>query len=692
MIQQDRNYQKNPITRIENLDGTMVLGMCPNSGKTVVTILGIDAYLKKNPTERWLIIAHSTNVIKKNFTDSLTDMTPYISFTWSTDVSDNSQVHVIITANEPHVTQKYNNVVVDEAHENYIANKQSKEQVQRLIKKIGAKNQLLLTGTPSKFINEGGYDIEIVSLLDMPKDYMSTLGIELIETRYNWRSEYTRGNSLRDSAFGGMVESEKAMESITLEILKKIKHGLTAQEFNRVKTLKRLRGDAKSIMSELFGKIMKRTMFVCGSVPQADDVNLILNNNGVSSYVSHYESDTSSELFDNFKEGKFSVLVVVNRGRLGYSDNELYNIVDMSGTHNPDLIYQMFARVLRGKPSQQKFYYKVTTQEPGMRSLTHMCTCAALMLTDRKFLSTFNGKNFNGMKIPIISSTKTPSIAPGKRSVSKVSDKLKLPEFTNDIVDFMRNVIADSDKPTSVYKMTSIGEVRKMLGNIKQLPKGHWTKERCIEEAKKYNKPYNLNKENRVVFEIMRYNRWMHEVWSGFIYRDSGVKTDMHRAISLLELRECKTLGEFSKKYPRPYKMFVKDNQDIKDKYFPNRRVMVNATTKGNTYWTKEKCTEVAKLCSSRYDFEKKYKTAKLKMASQWPDLFNEIFPNSVKKTSWTKEKIIEVAKDCSHRDDMRKKHPQAYTVMTKSYPDLSEKIFGKKIMGKNKNNRLGLK
>ena len=39
-------------------------------------------------------------------------------------------------------------------------------------------------------------------------------------------------------------------------------------------------------------------------------------------------------------------------------------------------------------------------------------------------------------------------------------------------------------------------------------------------------------------------------------------------------------------------------------------------------------------------------------MASQWPDLFNQIFPNSVRKTSWTKERIIEVAKDCSHRED----------------------------------------
>jgi superfamily II DNA or RNA helicase len=688
---QNRNYQKNPITRIENLGGTLVLGMCPNSGKTVVTILGIDAYLKKNPKERWLVVAHSTNVIKKNFTDSLRDLKNDISFTWSTDLSDDSQVHVIITANEPHVTQKYNNVVVDEAHENYLANKQSKEQVQRLIKKIGAKNQLLLTGTPSKFINEGGYNIEIVSLLDMPKDYMSTLGVELIETRYNWRGEYTRGGSLRESAFGSMVDSERAMESITLEILKKIKHGLTAQEFNKVKTLKRIKGGAKSIMVDLFGKIMKRTMFVCGSISQADDVNLILNNNGVSSYVSHSESDESSELFDNFKDGKFNVLVVVNRGRLGYSDNDLYNIVDMSGTHNPDLIYQMFARVLRGTPKQQKFYYKVTTQEPGMRSLTHMSTCAALMLTDKNFLSTFNGKNFNGMKIPMIASTKTPSIAPGKKSVSKPSDKLRLPEFTNDIVDFMRNVIADNDKPTSVYKMTSIGDVRKMLGDMKQHSAGHWSKERCIEEAKKYSKPYDLHRENRVVYQIMRENKWMDEVWPGFVYKVYAEKVSIERTISLLEKGECKSLSEFSKKYNKPYHL-IKDNEEIKDKYFPNRRVSVNSKKNGRVYWTKEKCIEASKECSSRYDMEKKYKTAINSLRTKWPEELDKLFPNPGRKTKWTKEEIVKVAKKCSHREDMRQKYKQAYAIMNKSYIGLSEELFGKKNLGLNRNNRLNIR
>ena len=689
----ERNHQKKPITRVENLDGTLVLGICPNGGKTIITILGMEKYLKKNPKHKILILAHSTNVIRDNFIEGLTDCSSSITFTWSKDLSDNSQVHVALPANFDKITKKYDMVVVDEAHENYLTSRSSKGQVQQIIKKVGAKNQLLLTGTPSKFISEGGYDIEFISLLEMPLEYMSTLGIELIETRYNWKDKYMRTGNLREEAFSDKSETDKAIEQITMSIFNKIKGNLTAKQFNAIRTISKAQGHAKSIMAQLFNKTLKRTIFICGSIPQSNDVNEILNNNGVSSYVSHSEAD-DDDMFKRFKNNEFNVLVVVRRGRLGYSDNGLYNIIDMSGTHNPDLIYQMFARVLRGTPSQQKYYYKVTTQEPGMRSLTHMSTCAALMLTDMEFLSTFNGKNFNGIKIPVISTPRVSEPTPKKNSVKKEADKIQLPQFKNDIINFMKNVIADKDKAVSVYKMTTIAEVKRLLEinkNTPAVPSGYWNKERCIEEAKKYAKPYDLNSENRTVYQIMRDNKWMHEVWSNFIYRDAPDSITMDKVIELLELREFKQINKFAKKYPRPY-FYIKNNEDIKSKYFPSRRVVANTTTKGSTFWTKEKCIEVAKLCSSRYDFEKKYKTAKVKMASQWPDLLNEIFPNPGKKTTWTKNKIIEVANNCSHREDMREKHQQAYTVMTKSYPDLADEIFGKKLSGKNRDNRLNFR
>jgi superfamily II DNA or RNA helicase len=639
MKKQNRNYQKNPIQKIINLNGRLVLAMCPNSGKTIVSILGIDGYLKKNSKHKVLILAHSTNVIKKNFTDSLKDMSEYISFTWSDDLLDDSQVHVAIPAQYSKIKSKYDLVVVDEAHENYLVHNTNKGQVQSIIEQIGAKNELLLTGTPSKFILKGGYDIIIVSLLDMDTKYMATLGIELIQTKYNWKGKYLKSGNLNQDAYGDLSDAENAMSDITLSIISKIKKNLSAEEFNSIRVLPRVRGAYKSVMSNLFNKILKKTMFVCGTINQADDVNRILNNNGVQSFVSHSEGDESSDLFNQFKNNQFNVLVVVNRGRLGYSDDDLYNIVDMSGTHNPDLIYQMFARVLRGKPSQKKFYYKLTTQEAGMKDLTHLTTCAALMLTDRNYISVFNGSNFNGIKIPVIKNTetKTYKTKAGKTRKKQV-DKITLPEFTNDIVDFMRNIIADSDKKTSVYKMTSINEIKRTLKiseHNRQAPQSGWTKEACLLEGKKYKIPYELNKANRTVYQMLRDNRWMHEVYPHFKYRKiNNDELTMEKVIEILEKREFTKLKDLNEYNSGLYNI-VSNNKELRNKYFPNSRIIrKDSKNKNGVYWTKERCIKAAKECSSRYQLEKTYKTAKVKLTEKWPDELDKIFPKKIKQKS----------------------------------------------------------
>jgi superfamily II DNA or RNA helicase len=658
-----RNYQLKSIEKIKNLKGKLVLAMCPNGGKTVTTIIGLMEYLKNNPDHKILILAHSTNVIKQNFMTSLVEFSKYITFTWSDDLSDESQVHVALPAQYNKITQKYNLVVVDEAHENYLTSKNSVGQVRNIIKQIGAKNELLLTGTPSKFISEGGYDIDFVALLDMSSKNISNLSIELIETSYNWKNNYY-GYEVKSESYNDELTKE-AMRDITNSIINKIKYRLSADEFNKIRTWNRISGGFKSIMGEVFGNLIDKTIIVCGSVKQANDVNEILNEDHKSpiSYVSHSDNDVDSEVFESFKSNDFKVLVVVRRGRLGYSDDNLYNIIDMSGTHNPDLIYQMFARVLRGNPSMNKFYYKLTTKESGMKDLTHMATSAALMLIHKDFLSTFNGKNFNGIKIPVIkkSQTITTKNKSGKTK-SKVVDKLILPEFTNDVVSFMRNVIADADKPTAVYKMVTIGEVKRGL-NIQNniYPAGYWTKERCIEEAKKYKTSSELHISNRTVYQTMRDQKFIHEVFTDWIYKNhesrlkskSQSECTFERTISLLEKKEFDKISDFSKKYPRPYKMFIKDNDEIKDKYFPNRKI--------NKYEISlDECIDIAKSCKSRYDMEKNFRNHYKRLKDNLPAEIDKIFGDkkNIKgvRKSLSKEKVIEIAKNCKSRIELSTK------------------------------------
>jgi hypothetical protein len=271
------------------------------------------------------------------------------------------------------------------------------------------------------------------------------------------------------------IETEKTLESILLKLIDRVRLGLNAEEFNNPGLVAKLKSWAYTY------KKLGKTIIICRSIKQAADVNEILRVNGVNSMVSDSETDKDSSQIVNFKNNEFDVLIVVDRARLGYSDNDLYNIIDMSGTHNPNVIYQIFARVLRGTPDMQKYYLKVTTQEYGMMDFTHACVSAALMLTDNKYLSTFNGNNFNGIRIPVI---KKPAKTKGEDSGStggngKPKGKLTFPEFTNDVIDMFKNIIHDLDNPVSIYKMTTIGQVRAILTG-----RNLWTEEEIMASAR----------------------------------------------------------------------------------------------------------------------------------------------------------------------------------------------------------------
>ena len=440
-----------------------VLGMPPGSGKTETSIQSIVDYLELNPTHKVLVLAHSTNVLLMNYYNRLKEIN--LPFTYSMDMTDDSQVHVIIPQNETKIIHKYQYMIIDEAHHNYLG-----DRVQRIIAKVNPTKQLLLTGTPSKFVALGGYDIFAVGLNEIPKKYYAKLGFELVASNYGWEGHYNADHEVKKSFKYSLEDTEKTLESVLDALIKRIKNGFTAKEFNNPSVMTKLKSWAYTYNS------IGKTIIACKSIPQANLTYKILQEKGVSSNVSHSENDIDSEIVVKFKNNEFDVLVVVDRCRLGYDDKDLVNIIDMTGSHNPDMIFQMLCRVVRGTPDQQKYFIKVTPKELHNMSLTHISVCAALMLTDKKYLTTYNGKNFNDWKIPMLK-TPTTTISSngdsndgGDKKDKSNTHQNHFPEYTIDIVDFWKDVLCDIDKPASIYKMTSIGEVRYMLGHSKKEP------------------------------------------------------------------------------------------------------------------------------------------------------------------------------------------------------------------------------
>ena len=116
-----------------------------------------------------------------------------------------------------------------------------------------------------------------------------------------------------------------------------------------------------------------------------------------------------------------------------------------------------------------------------MMDFTHACVCGALMLTDNKYLGTFNGDNFNGMLIPVVKNpNRTNSgITRGVGTGISTNKNMLFPEFTIDVIDLFKNIIHDLDNPVSIYKTTTIGEYREVLSG-----KIRYTKEIIFKSAK----------------------------------------------------------------------------------------------------------------------------------------------------------------------------------------------------------------
>lgn len=461
-----RGYQE-PASDFAMKHDIAVLAMCPNGGKTEISIDVIERYLNLYPKNKVIIFAHSTNVLLDNYIERLKGLN--LKFTWSVigtkEFKSKHQVHICLPNSENKIKLKYDFLIVDEAHENYLA-----ERVQRIIRKIKPKKQLLLTGTPSKFIKKGGYNIFTLAMNEISDKWFAKLNIELVTSNYNWLGNYNRNMDINDGFKYTAKETEKTLEAVLLKLLERLKRKCSAEEFNRIKFIPKVKSKVKDKLEDwgiAYNKIGK-TMIICNETEHADIINNILIKHNVKCVVSHSKNDSNSDNVIEFKNNKHDVLIVVDRARLGYSDVDLYNIIDMSGTHNPDIIYQIFARVLRGNPKMQKYYLKVTPQGNGGMDLTHMSVCAALMLTDKKYLSTFNGGNLNGIPVIILKNPKKIKKTIGSCTTNSKQSRPVFPEFRHDIIDMFKDIIADLNKSVSIYKLTTIGEVRYQLGELER--------------------------------------------------------------------------------------------------------------------------------------------------------------------------------------------------------------------------------
>lgn len=143
----------------------------------------------------------------------------------------------------------------------------------------------------------------------------------------------------------------------------------------------------------------------------------------------------------------------------------------------------------------------------------------------------------------------------------------------------------------------------------------YWTKERCKEEALKFNKRIRFQKGNPAAHSAAFKNGWLDEICSHMSYYEFEPTKWTKETCAKLAKKD-KTRGEFKRNNPSAYKIALKSGwldeifKDLPFHGYKNERVMIANAERNNTgnrkYWTVDRIIAEAEKYHSLAEFSKK--------------------------------------------------------------------------------------
>lgn len=451
-----RPYQRRLVSAVskEIAAGTpeIVLAAAPGAGKTEMAFAIIRRVLAKRLASRVLVLAHGTTVLRRQFAErAVVELGAEMVHEHVRGRKPPASGAVVIVALPQSLHRRENLlacdlVIVDEAHEFYDA-----EMAKRVIRKVGAKSVVLLTGSPSRFIARG-LPLHSFSLHQIMKECPGAVcdpAIDLVASEF--LIPYDRFN--HDGEVKKDVRFGRAATKATLDgLLEKM-----------VAHLPRRRGRAVSGWQATIAE-MGKTIVACRSLALARQVASYFRDRGVNAGLSTHKDDLGSEEIQRFKDdATMALLIVVRRGVLGFNFPELLNLVDMTGTINIDRIFQMFARVVRPHPTRpktRKLFVKMTPKGK-MEGYTKDVMSAALQLGRKETFETFNGGNLDGVVIPRWRGDDEGAVARNPRGA--VSPNKLRPLAKCFLASDFFEAVSSMDQEFSPYARTTLNESRRGL-------------------------------------------------------------------------------------------------------------------------------------------------------------------------------------------------------------------------------------
>lgn len=321
-----------------------VLAATPGSGKTTISQICVRKYLSKYPSSRVVVLTEGQSTLKTQFIEELDNAHIDINFTYS-EFTGNGQVRVGLPQSINRLDwNEIDLLVVDEAHNFYNA-----PTVQNIIEKYNVKHQILLTGSPSEFTRENNnsrkdkYGMFFISAEDLMKN--------------NVFSQVDMDVMLCDT------HNSRSIVSDLMSLSKKRKYNT------------------------------KKIMVACPSIRFAKQMKDAFEVYGRKVSLSTSENDPTNQEIANFKNDLTDVLLVVNKGILGFNDKGITLLLDLKSSSNLDASNQLFSRVLRKHPRNiRKAYIRTTNNRKSFnKEVGVLHKLSALMNTD--VFKNFDGKN-----------------------------------------------------------------------------------------------------------------------------------------------------------------------------------------------------------------------------------------------------------------------------------------------------------
>lgn len=662
----EREHQKFFLTsgEFQNSRKKYVLAAGTSAGKTPMATMHLEMFYSNpaNKNKTTLFISASKTILRDNVHGFFKSFKPSFSYSIVKDketllaaLDRKAQVLVLIpqtVRNYYKLIPKVHTFILDEAHEWYFAKVKGGKQsmLDKILKHIQPTKQLLLTGTPSKFVADGNkFNFQFVPVMDLyDQGLVSNVKLEVVSSTYDFKASDWLGTygNLKSTKTNSPKQAEDALNEVCKEMIDKLKNPL--KEWYNINNI------TKNSFGKLF-KFMDKTIIYTHSKNQANKFFKILNDKReLKGHVllSHSENDPDSIEFNKFKtDEKYHILIAVDRGRIGFDMPNLRYIIDFTMTQNLDMLLQMYGRLLRtSKQVKNKTYFKVATKNTADYFVDLMT--AMLCLTSMEWYSKFNGKNMGGIRIPKVLTksirNKNYQQSQKKTKSNKVKPYVSLTELgiPLDLNFFRQSILHTSNSKFNTIAETTLDDVHKEFSE-----RNFWTKTKIMQEAKKFSTKKEFGEKSRSAYCAAHNLGIIDEVCA---HMDNRINWTEDNILNHAEeyAKNGFSITEFISSggaYSAAIRLGIID--DIKS-LFKTKKVVLDINSVKTEARKYSNRTDFRKYNRSAYNWAEKHK------------LMNEVCSHMGKSTTlqWDEQSITKEAKKYKYRTYFKSGNPSAYT------------------------------